>query len=227
MFYVYFIIIIYRIITGIGIKKVNRVIQFVISERELYGYGKVNDTYRRSHIWTADNFEFLSNGKNGIDYFTLTRAHRSINLDTIVLPLDKVLTGIRFNVHENRLYIEIRATDFDYDTGKLINIDNSFWINNLNVDSNQRTELRISDADSPTRTKNIQERFDSNNKFMTFTSSDIKKDLAQATVPYFESINLEASEPRPLSGAGLYYKGEKGYGGFISVKLISHDAGKF
>lgn len=214
---------IYRIVTGIALRKINRVIQFTISERELFAFGKVNDTLRRTQIWKNNSIEFLTNGKNGIDYFTLSREHRSINLDTIVLPLDKVVTGVRFQAHENRLYLEIRATDFDYDSGKLKNPEQSAWINNLS--SENRQQINIDDPDSPTRTANIQERFDSNNKYIEFRPTDIKKDLAQLTVPYIESVALEASEPKPLSGVGLYYKGENGFGGFIAVELVAHDTG--
>lgn len=214
---------IYRIVTGIALRKINRVIQFTISERELFAFGKVNDTLRRTQIWKNNSIEFLTNGKNGIDYFTLSREHRSINLDTIVLPLDKVVTGVRFQAHENRLYLEIRATDFDYDSGKLKNPEQSAWINNLS--SENRQQINIDDPDSPTRTANLQERFDSNNKYIEFRPTDIKKDLAQLTVPYIESVALEASEPKPLSGVGLYYKGENGFGGFIAVELVAHDTG--
>lgn len=214
---------IYRIVTGIALRKINRVIQFTISERELFAFGKVNDTLRRTQIWKNNSIEFLTNGKNEIDYFTLSREHRSINLDTIVLPLDKVVTGVRFQAHENRLYLEIRATDFDYDSGKLKNPEQSAWINNLS--SENRQQINIDDPDSPTRTANIQERFDSNNKYIEFRPTDIKKDLAQLTVPYIESVALEASEPKPLSGVGLYYKGEHGFGGFIEVELVAHDTG--
>lgn len=214
---------IYRIVTGIALRKINRVIQFTISERELFAFGKVNDTLRRTQIWKNNSIEFLTNGKNGIDYFTLSREHRSINLDTIVLPLDKVVTGVRFQAHENRLYLEIRATDFDYDSGKLKNPEQSAWTNNLS--SENRQQINIDDPDSPTRTANIQERFDSNNKYIEFRPTDIKKDLAQLTVPYIESVALEASEPKPLSGVGLYYKGENGFGGFIAVELVAHDTG--
>lgn len=213
----------FRIITGVSIKKINHVIQFTISERELFGYGKVNDTLRRTQIWQNNNIAFLKDGEPNLDYFTLTREHRTINLDTLVLPLDKVVTGIRFQVHENRLHLEIMATDFDYETGKLKNLEQSTWINNLHTE--QRTQIDIVDPDSPTQTTKIQERFDSDNKFIEFRPTDIKKDLAQLTVPYFESVPLEASEPRPLSGVGLYYKGEPGYGGFLAIKLIAYDTG--
>lgn len=213
-----------RIVTGIGIKKINRVIQFTVSERELFALGKVNDTLRRTQIWKDNSISSLSDGQNGIDYFTLSRQHRSINLDTIVLASDKVVTGVRFGVENNRLHLEIRATDFDYQTGKLKNLDKSIWINNVNSSpTEERTPIQIEDPDSPERTTNIQERFDSNNKFVEFRPTDIKKDLAQLTVPYIETVPLEASEPRPLSGAGLEYKGEKGFGGYLSVKLIAFD----
>lgn len=215
-----FCLAIFRIVTGIAMKKINRVIQFTISERELFAFGKVNDTLRRKQIWKNNSIEYLTNGEDGIDYFTLSREHRSINLDTIVLPLDKVVTGVRFQVHANRLYLEIRATDFDYDSGKL-NIDQSVWINNLS--SENREQIIIAEPDSPTRTTNIQVPFESNNKFIEFRPTDIKKDLAQLTVPYIESVELEASEPRPLSGVGLYYKGEIGFGGFLAIKLISYE----
>lgn len=212
-----------RIVTGIAIKKINRVIQFTISERELFAFGSVNDTLRRTQIWRNNNIAFLNDGEENLDYFTVSREHRSINLDTIVLPLDKVVTGVRFQVHANRVHLEVQATEFDYATGKLKNLENSVWINNLNDEPRQ--QIDIQDPDSPTRTRNIQEPFDSRNKFVEFRSTDIKKDLAQLTVPYFESVALEASEPRPLSGVGVYYKGEIGFGGFIAVKLIAYDTG--
>lgn len=219
---------IYRIVTGISLQKINRVIQFVISERDLFENGKVNDTYRRLHTWKNDIYPFaLSTDKqNNVDYHTLSREHRSINLDTIVLPPTKLVTGVRFKLYENRLTLEIRATEFDYATGKLRNLENSVWLNNLNGKENKRTELEIDNADSPTRTTNIQEPFDSANKYIVFRQSDIKKDLAQVTIPYIETVYLEASEPRPLSGAGIYYKGEVGYGGFVAIKLIAYDYGE-
>lgn len=190
----------------------------MISERELFAFGTVNDTLRRTQIWKNNNIDFLMNGEQNLDYFTLTREHRAINLDTIVLPLDKVVTGVRFKVHANRLHLEIMATPFDYVMGKLKNVDQSTWLNN-NLDAEERTQINILDPDSPTRTTKIQEPFDSINKFVEFRPTDIKKDLAQLTVPFFESVPLEASEPKPLSGVGLYYKGN----GFSLVKGFTSD----
>lgn len=204
-------------------KKIDRVIQFIISERELLPFGYVNVTGRRSRTWiySDESVNLLRDGRNGIDYHTLTRMQRSINLDTITLPLHQVVTGIRFQLNnENRLGLEIRATDFDYETGKLSNLDNSQWIGDS---TDERNEILIENPDSPTRTTNLQDPFESQHKFVVFRATDIKKDLAQTTVPFIETVNIEANEPRPLSGVGLYYKGEAGYGGYIAVKLISYD----
>lgn len=216
----------FRVVTGIAIKKINRVIQFTISERELFAFSKVNDTLRRTQTWKNNSMNFLMNGKNDVDYFTLTREHRSVNLDTIFLPLNKVVTGVRFQTHDNRLHLEIRATDFDYESGMLKNLEQSAWIKHTdNRINDNREEIMIDEPDSPTRTTNIQERFESNNKYVSFRPTSISKDLAQMTVPFIESVPLEASEPQILSGAGLYYKGQPGYGGFIAIKLISYDKG--
>lgn len=132
-----------------------------------------------------------------------------------------LLTGIRLQLHDGRLTLEVRGTEFDFYTGKLKNLDKSTWFNNLN--QNERTKVVIPEPDAPTRSTNIQQRYDSVDKYVEFGPSDIKKDLAQVTVPYIESVRLEASEPRPLSGAGLYYKGEPGYGGFVAIKLVAYD----
>lgn len=191
----------YRIVTGVAIQKVNRVIQFVICERELLPFAKSNATLRRKQIWKDNSIAFLKDGQQGIDYYTLTRENRSINLDTVILPRHKVVTGVRFAFRRNCLCLEIRATDFDYVMGKLKNVDQSTWINN-NMKRRQREEITMEAPNSPLRTTNIQERFDSNNKFIKFRPTDVKKDLAQLTVPFFESFQLEASDPAALSGIG-------------------------
>lgn len=216
----------YRVITGVSIQKRNRVIQFVVSERQLLPYAKVVDTPRRSDSWKVDSFQFLNNSASTeeVDYHTITWDHRRINLDTIVLPANKLVTGVRFRLYEGKLMLEVRGTQFNYKLGALENLDQSEWFSNLAVDY-KKTKLSIQEPDAPTRTTNIQDPFDSENKFIEFEPSDIKKDLAQTTVPYIESVYLEATEPRPLSGLGLYYKGEYGFGGFVALKLVAYDFG--
>lgn len=214
---------IYRVITGVALQKRNRVIQFVILERELQPEAEVNSVRYGPNQWQASTFDFLnsSDSKEGVDYHTLTWENRSINLDTIALPAHQVLTGVRFMLHDGRLAVQIRATDIDFNSGKLIHLEQSEWINS--VDSKQRSKIEIRGGNVPTRTLSVHNPVDSANKFVEFEPSSVQKDVAQVTVPYIESVLLEASDPQPLSGLGLYYKGDAEYSGFIAVKLIAYE----
>lgn len=114
--------------TGIAITKRNRMIQFVIGESTLLPYGKLNTTIaRETGEMNANNRyvghpEFNINSKgvqNGVDFHTLTYERRSINLDAVLAPAGKIVTGVRFHALDNGvLTIQIRATDFDYETGE-------------------------------------------------------------------------------------------------------------
>lgn len=116
--------------TGVAITKRNRMLQFTIAESTLLPYGKLNTTivnddddqnvnannrYVTHPEWTIDTPGI----KNGVDYHTLTYENRAINLDAVIAPAGKVITGIRFHALDDKtLTIQIRATDFDYETGK-------------------------------------------------------------------------------------------------------------
>lgn len=182
---------------------------------------RVNDTLRRTQPWKFDDFRFIEEGREGIDFFALSRENRRLNLDSLRLPATMVVTGVRFRLRQNGLHMEIRGTEFDFFTGKLINTEKSVWFGNESPA--EKMKIDLADLDVPTRTTNIQERFDSEKSFVEFGPSGIKKDLAQVTVPYIETVFLEAAEPLPLSGAGIYYKGEPGFGGFVAIKLIAYD----
>lgn len=106
-------------------------IQFTIAESTLLPYGKLNTTivneaddkdvnaannrYVNHPEWTIDSAGI----KNGIDYHTLTYKNRAINLDTVLAPAGKLLTGVRFHVLDDKtLTLQIRVTDFDYEQGE-------------------------------------------------------------------------------------------------------------
>lgn len=62
--------------------------------------------------------------KNGVDYHTITYDHRKINLDMVQAPSGKVVTGVRFHATEKaELTIQIRVTDFNFETGNLLSWD--------------------------------------------------------------------------------------------------------
>lgn len=102
----------------------------MIFESVLLPYGKINTTstfdddgklvpYYRSV--THDDFKIDDrNIQNGVDYHKLTWEKRALNLDTVIAPINKVVTGVRFQLMaDQHLTLEIRATDFNYETGML------------------------------------------------------------------------------------------------------------
>lgn len=119
---------VYRIVTGVAITKRNRMIQFIVGESTLLPYGKLNQTIvYETGASNANNryvghpeFSIDSPGvRNGVDYHTLSYNKRKINLDTVFAPAGKVVTGVRFHaLNDGTLTIQIRTTDFDYETGE-------------------------------------------------------------------------------------------------------------
>lgn len=203
-------------------QKRNQVIQFAVMERQLLPELEVDAVRYGPKAWKISNFDYLNAAESheSVDYHTLTWDNRSINLDTLTLPTNQLLTGVRFILNKGRLALQIRGTDVDYDTGKLINLEKSVWINN---GDEERTKITIEGGDVPSRSPNLATPIDSIGKYVEFQPSNIDKDIGQVTVPYIESILLEASDPRPLSGVGFYYKHDPEYSGFIAVKLIAFD----
>lgn len=62
--------------------------------------------------------------------------------------------------------------------------------------------------------------------FIEFTHSDMDRDAAQTTVPFLDAQEVLPSVLVPLSGAGIFYKGENYFGGFIAPKVITYDFSK-
>lgn len=161
--------------------------------------------------------------RNGIDYHTLSWQNRSINLDTVEVPDGKVVTGVRFRVVDDALTIQVRATEFDFTTGLLQNLENSFWYAS---NAKNRVELVLERPDIPTKAdiKSIPDI--RNNQFIRFQPTDMEKDIAQTTVPYIDAQLVQPGPNLvPLSGIGLYYKGFPGNGGFIAPKVLTYNYG--
>lgn len=158
--------------------------------------------------------------EDGVDYHTLNWQNRTINLDDLVAPPGKVVTGIRFAVDTGILKIEIRATKFDFDTGELYDIINSEWISNTIHD---RTPIILERPDVSTNTLSKSIPNIEKNKYIEFGPTDKYLDAAQTTVPFIDIQMVSPANPIPLSGIGIYYKGQPYYGGFIAPKVITYD----
>jgi len=86
-----------------------------------------------------------------------------------------------------------------------------------------RTHIDISNSDLPTKSTTPSEPDMSSNKYLTFTHSSIDRDVAQTTLPFIDMQIVAPYPGIPFSGLGIYFKGTKGYGGFIGANIFTYD----
>lgn len=106
--------------------------------------GNVNPT---SVEWKPiSEYKLLDRGiRNNVDYYTLAWDKRAIDLDDLKAPASHVVTGVRFRTVGKHLNLEMRQTQVDFVTGKLIDPETSVWISNDNTETSgtQRRYLFI------------------------------------------------------------------------------------
>ncbi|XP_025191079.1 uncharacterized protein LOC112591459 isoform X2 [Melanaphis sacchari] len=216
-----------KVITGIKFVKVKQMFHLQAQEGELGPRGKI---YESSRQWIQlPGFEFSPRNKtlkDGVDYHTLTYEARAIDIDNVIAPENTVVTGVKFRKIGSHLNIEVRVTLFDFMTGKLIEPElKSYWIGNENTElsANPRTHIDINNSDLPTKSISPSEPDMSSNKYLMFTHSSIDRDVAQTTLPFIDMQTVEPYPGIPFSGLGIYFKGTKGYGGFIGASVSTYD----
>lgn len=183
----------YRIVTGVGITKVNHIVQLTILQQKLLPNGVLNTTKdQKNSNWIISPPFNLTDDRTLIeddDYVSITRQNRSIALTSATIKDNgHVVTGVRFRKHNGHIGIEIRATRYDFERGILLDVGDSFWIGN----SNNLSELALYKPDVPTKSLEKSRIFAEINKFIKFQPSDMNKDIAQTTVPYLDTTTVEA-----------------------------------
>lgn len=200
--------------------------QLSISERTLLRYGQTDE--QEKNTWSLAYEQFASTDIGvieGIDYATLTYENRAIDLDDLILPHGKVVTGVRFqqSATTGHLALEIRATDFDYFSGRLLNISHNPWVKN---DYGGQIEIEIPKRRNPLRyiAKDLYVPEMVPNAYVQFGPTDLDYDIGQSTVPFIETYQIESRNPAVLGGIGLTYK-SAGYdsAGFIALKTFTYD----
>jgi len=214
-----------RVVTGLRFRKFNRIIHLQIQEGELGPRGSINDSTLQ---WKPmSDYNLLDRGvKNGVDYHTLTWDKRSIDLDDLKAPSSHVITGCRFRKVGTHLNFEVRITEVDFKSGRLLDpLTTSLWISNDNTvqSSEKRTEIRLNRPDVPTNSRVKSQPDSTTNQYIDFTHTDMDADAAQTTIPYLDAQDVVSIPPCPISGAGIYHKGANMYGGFIAPKLLTYD----
>lgn len=155
----------------------------------------------------------------------MTYENRAINLDDVVVPAGKVVTGVRFAHRNGHVLLEVRGTTFNYADGKLKHLNKSVWYSNKNAG---KDEIRILNRMNPHEKYNDAKLYvpqKSNDSYIRFGPSDFKTDLGQTTIPLIETAWLQADCPTALSGIGLAYANDetRSTGGVIIPKLIGYE----
>lgn len=59
--------------------------------------------------------------------------------------------------------------------------------------------------------------------YVEFAMTDWNRDASQTVIPFLDLQAVVTSPPVPLGGLGIFHKAPTGFGGFISLKLITTD----
>ncbi|XP_026816219.1 uncharacterized protein LOC113555852 isoform X2 [Rhopalosiphum maidis] len=216
-----------KVITGLRFIKVKQMFHLQAQEGVLSHRGTIHEPSRQWIQVPGSDFSYKNKTlKDGVDYHTLTYEARTIDIDNVIAPENTVVTGVKFRKIGSHLNIEVRVTPFDFMTGKLIEPElKSYWIGNENTElsANPRTHIDISNSDLPTKSTTPSEPDMSSNKYLTFTHSSIDRDVAQTTLPFIDMQIVAPYPGIPFSGLGIYFKGTKGYGGFIGANIFTYN----
>lgn len=119
----------------------------------------------------------------------------------------------------------MKITPINYTTG-IMQADRSYWISNDNTPAmakNPREELTLHSPDDPTKFPSLSKIDSKPDTYMFFVPTDRVKDVAQLTVPFFDSQTVAPSPGTWLSGIDLFHKGQPGSGGFLGMKVMNYD----
>lgn len=108
-----------KIVTGLRFRKVNRILHLQVQEGVLGARGTVN---ANTTGWKkVPDFRITDrNVTTGVDYHTLDWKERAIDLNEIKGKPGQVVTGVRFTRWGSHLNLEVRFTEFDFETGQLV-----------------------------------------------------------------------------------------------------------
>ncbi|KAK0182777.1 hypothetical protein PV327_000878 [Microctonus hyperodae] len=214
-----------RILTGVRFRTHGKLIHLQIQESQINSDDE-------------DNWKPLSSPENLVlnkDYSLLEPNSRTLNLDVIHVPLDNVITGVRFtripNIDKNgwALSMEVQGTKFDKETGKLIKNSN-IWYNSNNAPiasaNYQRERIEIS-MDNSISSLFTNDKFYESNTYIKFGPANGRNDTGQYTIPYLSTSNAQTEKTKMLNGIGLTYKKTEGNIGFIKPNIFYYSANNY
>ncbi|XP_057324916.1 uncharacterized protein LOC130667398 [Microplitis mediator] len=189
--------------------------------------------------------------KKDVDYAFITDTLRYFDLDDVIVPEpNHVITGVRLKLgmYSGDIQLEIRVTRFNFTTGLLIPLDSkiirdldknnekisSEWLSpdsllmfkTVNRAALYRTVVDVKGKSDPQKSYNNIPDSESYSRVM-LTHSNVTDDVGQSTIPYFDIQPVFPIPRVALDGIGLYHRGNGESGGFLSLKVITHDISKY
>ncbi|XP_057333029.1 uncharacterized protein LOC130672447 [Microplitis mediator] len=238
-----------EVVTGVRFVKKDRMIhvqikkgklkpQNVVGEsswKDLENFVHENDTGK---IYVQNSQNISTECKLGTDYGHVS----ALNFDDVFAHEGFVVSGVRFRLANNYddyspptkdpIELQIRVTPFDYISGKLIDHDKTHWVSpKIEVEMSSqynfvRKLLVLNNPDNPTKSPgNVIDS--SEDQFIQFRASDLKKDAGQSTVPFFDAQDVEGAPEFPLGGVGIIHRGREGYGGFLAFRIFDCNLYKY
>ncbi|KAH8248909.1 hypothetical protein KR032_004232 [Drosophila birchii] len=207
-----------RVVTGLRFLKHNRIFHLQIQEGELLAQGAIEGT---TLDWKPlDSYSIYDKDvKKDVDFHVLSYENRSIDLVEVKERSNFVVTGLRFRVVGGHLNLEAQFTGFDFKSGQLT--EPTYWLSAGSEKARRKVPLENSKVFSESSDTYPSD----NDQYVEFTHSGLDEDAAQTTVPLIDIQEVISKPPVPLSGLGVYYRGSKGYGGYVAPKLITYDYG--
>ncbi|XP_001603409.1 uncharacterized protein LOC100119678 [Nasonia vitripennis] len=207
------------VVTGVRFAKENHIFHIQIQQGKLVENGNIKAStveWKPVENFTIHDDSVVLNR----DYHNITWANRLVYLDTFDSPLHHVLTGLRFQLQNGDLKLEIQVTPFNFYTAEL-KTNESTWMSN-SIGAYGRGELDLENLDLGTNGhSNLLDS--SENQYIKFTTSSMKTDVGQTVVPFMDLQDVTSSPPVPLSGAGLVHRGDKASAGFLSFKVLTYN----
>lgn len=209
-----------RIVTGVRIRMINRILYLQIQQGVLGSDARVNSsTVSWKKIDTNISRNQISIGERGI---ALTSAIKE----------DSVVTGLRISrCVSNTICLETLTSDVNVDT---VQLEKHNSVNTPSVSIQKIIPLKLFDNriyfqvtpyyipvennQSPIHTQGPSVRNIRNGIVYPKPSGGATK----TAIPYFDAQDVVTNPPRPLRGVGLYFKASLGSGGFVAPLIYPH-----
>ncbi|KAG8040147.1 hypothetical protein G9C98_000717 [Cotesia typhae] len=224
-----------KVVVGLRFVKKDFMLHIQIAEARLMPEGQLDPS---TFTWKAlENFEFkeqeqkfyIKSSSGSMKALSLGKdwgQASSINLDDVMAPQDYIVTGVRFRYtrdnldcpvidQSSSLELQLQVRRLNFADGYVFKFYKPQWIS---AGNKERDELVLYEPDNP-RKATINSELSASNQFVRFQASDFRKDAGQSTVPFFDGFDVLGTPLVPLKGAGLFHRGLKGFGGFISLKI--------